>query len=99
MNLQNYPIALALRGVSKCFDRPAVDALDLTGGHGVDYALDAVGTSATAEVAVGATRQGGTCVIIGRADATVNASIATSHFCAPEPTLKWRWKICSVPVH
>jgi hypothetical protein len=27
---QNLPIALALRGVSKRFDRPAVDALDLT---------------------------------------------------------------------
>jgi hypothetical protein len=27
---QNPPIALALRGVSKRFDRPAVDALDLT---------------------------------------------------------------------
>jgi ABC-type Na+ transport system ATPase subunit NatA len=27
---QNRPIALALRGVSKRFDRPAVDALDLT---------------------------------------------------------------------
>jgi Zn-dependent alcohol dehydrogenase len=51
---------------------------DLTGGRGVDYAFDAVGTSATADVAVRATRQGGTCVIIGRADATVLATIDTS---------------------
>ena len=53
---------------------------DLTGGRGVDYAFDAVGTSATAEVAIAGTRQGGTCVIIGRADATVLASIDTSQF-------------------
>jgi Zn-dependent alcohol dehydrogenase len=53
---------------------------DLTGGRGVDYAFDAVGTSVTAEVAISATRQGGTCVIIGRADATVLASIDTSQF-------------------
>src|SRR5258708_6520918 len=39
MNQQNFPIALALRGVSKRFDRPAVDALDLTVYGGEFYAL------------------------------------------------------------
>ena len=39
MNLQNYPIALALRGVSKRFDRPAADTLDLTVYSGEVYAL------------------------------------------------------------
>ena len=36
---QNLPIALALRGVSKRFDRPAVDALDLTVYGGEFYGL------------------------------------------------------------
>src|SRR6476660_7829430 len=36
---QNPPIALALRGVSKRFDRPAVDALDLTVRSGEFYVL------------------------------------------------------------
>src|SRR5471032_1126561 len=35
----NRPIALALRGLSKRFDRPAVDALDLTVYGGEFYAL------------------------------------------------------------
>ena len=39
MNLQNHPVALALRGVSKRFDRLAVDALDLTVYGGEFYAL------------------------------------------------------------
>src|SRR5512139_261667 len=39
MNYPNPPIALALRGVSKRFDRPAVDALDLTIYAGEFYAL------------------------------------------------------------
>jgi len=33
------PIALAVRGLSKCFDRPAVEALDLTVFGGEFYAL------------------------------------------------------------
>ena len=36
---QNRPIALALRGVSKRFDRPAVDVPDLTVHGGEFYAL------------------------------------------------------------
>src|SRR3974390_2808525 len=38
-NYQSHPVALALRGVSKRFDRPAVDALDLTVYGGEFYAL------------------------------------------------------------
>src|SRR5882672_11181305 len=36
---QNRPIALALRGLRKAFDRPAVDGLDLTVYGGEFYAL------------------------------------------------------------
>ncbi|MGA7334463.1 MAG: ABC transporter ATP-binding protein, partial [Pseudolabrys sp.] len=36
---QNRPIALALRGISKRFDRPAVEALDLTVYRGEFYVL------------------------------------------------------------
>jgi ABC-2 type transport system ATP-binding protein len=36
---QNRPIALALRGISKRFDRPAVEALDLTVYGGEFYVL------------------------------------------------------------
>jgi Zn-dependent alcohol dehydrogenase len=53
---------------------------DLTDGRGVDYAFDAVGVNGTLEAAVDATRQGGTCVVIGRGDASMAATISTSQF-------------------
>ena len=59
MNLQNYPIALALRGVSKRFDRPAVDALDLTVYGGEVYALvgpNGAGKTTTLRTVVGLLR-------------------------------------------
>jgi ABC-2 type transport system ATP-binding protein len=37
--LLQYPAALELRGLTKCFDRPAVDGLDLTVRSGEFYAL------------------------------------------------------------
>jgi ABC-2 type transport system ATP-binding protein len=37
--MQQFETALALRGLTKCFDRPAVDALDLTIHTGEFYAL------------------------------------------------------------
>jgi len=59
MNLQNYPVALALRGVSKRFDRPAVDALDLTIYGGEFYALvgpNGAGKTTTLRMVVGLLR-------------------------------------------
>ena len=56
MNLQVYPIGLALRGVSKRFDRPAVDALDLTVYGGEVYALvgpNGAGKTTTLRMVVG----------------------------------------------
>ena len=59
MNLQNHPIALALRSVSKRFDRPAVDALDLTVYGGEFYALvgpNGAGKTTTLRMVVGLLR-------------------------------------------
>jgi len=55
----NRPIALALRGVSKCFDRQAVDALDLTVYGGEFYALvgpNGAGKTTTLRMVVGLLR-------------------------------------------
>ena len=56
MTSSNQPIALALRGVSKSFDRPAVDALDLTIYGGECYALvgpNGAGKTTTLRMVVG----------------------------------------------
>jgi ABC-2 type transport system ATP-binding protein len=56
MSVSNRPIALALRGVSKHFDRPAVDALDLTIYGGEFYALvgpNGAGKTTTLRMVVG----------------------------------------------
>src|SRR5262245_27639361 len=56
---QNRPIALALRGVSKRFDRLAVDALDLTVHGGEFYALvgpNGAGKTSTLRMVVGLLR-------------------------------------------
>jgi ABC-2 type transport system ATP-binding protein len=56
MTSSNQPIALALRGVSKSFDRPAVDALDLTIYGGEFYALvgpNGAGKTTTLRMVVG----------------------------------------------
>jgi ABC-2 type transport system ATP-binding protein len=56
---QNSPIALALRGVSKRFDRPAVDALDLTVYGGEFYVLvgpNGAGKTTTLRMVVGLLR-------------------------------------------
>jgi ABC-2 type transport system ATP-binding protein len=59
MNQRHTPVALALRGVSKCFDRPAVDALDLTVYGGEFYALvgpNGAGKTTTLRMVVGLLR-------------------------------------------
>ena len=56
MNSQNLPVALALRGVSKRFDRPAVNALNLTVYGGEFYALvgpNGAGKTTTLRMVVG----------------------------------------------
>ncbi len=72
MNLQNYPIALALRGVSKRFDRPAVDALDLTVYSGEVYALvgpNGAGKTTTLRMVVGLLRPDAGSICIEGVDA------------------------------
>jgi S-(hydroxymethyl)glutathione dehydrogenase / alcohol dehydrogenase len=46
-------------------DDVAAAALELTGGIGVDYAFDAVGRAGIIEACVGASRRGGTTVMVG----------------------------------
>ncbi len=53
----------------------AVDAL--TGGRGVDYAIDCVGIDGTLESAFRATRAGGTVVAVGIMHATISSDIDT----------------------
>jgi S-(hydroxymethyl)glutathione dehydrogenase / alcohol dehydrogenase len=65
------PLALAVRA--------------LTHGRGADAAFDAVGASGTLELALEATRPGGTCVVIGHAHGVVTATIDTTRL------LRQRW--------
>src|SRR6185503_4645059 len=58
---------------------PLVDAVRaLTHGRGADAAFDAVGAPGTLELALEATRPGGTCVVIGHAHGVVTATIDTT---------------------
>jgi ABC-2 type transport system ATP-binding protein len=69
---QNRPIALALRGVSKRFDRPAVDALDLTVHGGEFYALvgpNGAGKTTTLRMVVGLLRPDAGSICIDGIDA------------------------------
>jgi ABC-2 type transport system ATP-binding protein len=69
---QNRPIALALRGVSKLFDRPAVDALDLTVHGGEFYALvgpNGAGKTTTLRMVVGLLRPDAGSICIDGIDA------------------------------
>jgi ABC-2 type transport system ATP-binding protein len=78
MNLQNYPIALALRGVSKGFDRPAVDTLDLTVYSGEVYALvgpNGAGKTTTLRMVVGLLRPDAGSICIEGIDAAGVASV------------------------
>jgi Zn-dependent alcohol dehydrogenase len=70
----------ATHGVNSSTSGLLATVRELTDGRGVDFAFDAVGMPGTLETAVDATRQGGTCVVIGRGDATITASVMTSQF-------------------
>jgi len=72
MTSSNRPIALALRGVSKRFDRPAVNALDLTIYGGEFYALvgpNGAGKTTTLRMVVGLLRPDVGSISIGGIDA------------------------------
>jgi ABC-2 type transport system ATP-binding protein len=72
MTSSNRPIALALRGVSKSFDRPAVDALDLTIYGGEFYALvgpNGAGKTTTLRMVVGLLKPDAGAISIGGIDA------------------------------
>src|SRR6478736_4298995 len=78
MNSQNYPVALALRGVSKRFDRPAVEALDLTVYGGEFYALvgpNGAGTTTTLRMVVGLLRPDAGSICIDGIDALYGALV------------------------
>ena len=53
--------------------------MDLTGGQGVDYAFDAVGSAALVEQGINSTRVGGTTVMVGASpieeNVTINAAV------------------------
>jgi ABC-2 type transport system ATP-binding protein len=69
MSQAKRPIALATRGLTKCFDRPAVDALDLTVYGGEFYVLvgpNGAGKTTTLRMVVGLLRpDAGTIAIEG----------------------------------
>ena len=72
MTSSDRPIALALRGVSKCFDRPAVDALDLTIYGGEFYALvgpNGAGKTTTLRMVVGLLKPDAGTIQLGGIDA------------------------------
>ena len=79
MNSQNYPVALALRGVSKRFDRPAVEALDLTVYGGEFYALvgpNGAGKTTTLRLVVGLLRPDAGSICIHGIDALTDSVAA-----------------------
>ena len=72
MTSSNRHIALALRGVSKSFDRPAVDALDLTIYGGEFYALvgpNGAGKTTTLRMVVGLLKPDAGSINVGGIDA------------------------------
>jgi ABC-2 type transport system ATP-binding protein len=84
MTSSNRPIALALRGVSKRFDRPAVDALDLTIYGGEFYALvgpNGAGKTTTLRMVVGLLRPDVGSISIGGIDA-LSDPVATKQITA-----------------
>ncbi|MET0875048.1 MAG: ABC transporter ATP-binding protein [Pseudolabrys sp.] len=79
MTSSNRPIALALRGVSKSFDRPAVDALDLTIYGGEFYALvgpNGAGKTTTLRMVVGLLKPDAGSIRIGGIEALSDPAAA-----------------------
>ena len=92
MNSSNRPIALALRGVSKIFDRPAVDALDLTIYGGEFYALvgpNGAGKTTTLRMVVGLLKPDAGSICVGGIDALSDpvAAKQTTAWLSDEPMI------------
>ena len=84
MTSSNRPIALALRGVSKSFDRPAVEALDLTIYGGEFYALvgpNGAGKTTTLRMVVGLLKPDAGSISIGGID-TLSDPVAAKQITA-----------------
>jgi S-(hydroxymethyl)glutathione dehydrogenase / alcohol dehydrogenase len=71
-------LGLATHGVDASTSDPVAAVLALTDDRGTDYGFDAVGVKGTLEQVVGATRPGGTCVVIGRALGVVEVTLDTT---------------------
>jgi Zn-dependent alcohol dehydrogenase len=71
-------LGLATHGVDASTSDPVAAVLALTDGRGADYGFDAVGANGTLEQVVAATRPGGTCVVIGRSQGVVEATLNTT---------------------
>jgi len=71
-------LGLATHVVDASTSDPVAAVLALTDGRGADYGFDAVGANGTFEQVVAATRPGGTCVVIGRAQGVVEATLNTT---------------------
>lgn len=61
---------------------------ELTGGRGIDYAFDAIGSELTTLQILDAVRPGGTAVIVGMAPVSARAAIAPYPMALQEKTLK-----------
>jgi ABC-2 type transport system ATP-binding protein len=75
MSQTKRPISLATRGLTKCFDRPAVNALDLTVCGGEFYALvgpNGAGKTTTLRMVVGLLRPDAGSITIKGIDALAN---------------------------
>jgi ABC-2 type transport system ATP-binding protein len=84
MNQVERPIALATRGLTKCFDRPAVDSLDLTVYGGEFYALvgpNGAGKTTTLRMVVGLLRPDAGSITIEGIDALADP-VATKQITA-----------------
>jgi S-(hydroxymethyl)glutathione dehydrogenase / alcohol dehydrogenase len=69
-------------------DDPVAAVRELTGGLGVDYALEAIGLKATIEQCYHALRRGGVAVVVGMAPDGVEATIPARAIAGSEKTLK-----------
>ncbi|MGH6665951.1 MAG: ATP-binding cassette domain-containing protein, partial [Pseudolabrys sp.] len=73
------PVALALRGLSKSYDRPAVDALDLTVNGGEFYALvgpNGAGKTTTLRMVVGLLKPDAGTITVNGIDALADSVAA-----------------------
>ena len=69
-------------------NNPVAAIMDLTGGLGVDFAIEAVGLPVTVEQSYDVTRKGGTCVVVGIGRPDARAMININSLVYAEKTLK-----------